>query len=185
MHKTLRLGGLLLSAALWAAPIAVQADTQVVYSDQSRNVFQVAVPDFWKLRVGGPRELSPDGDEDIRAVERVFGLEPESDHGVWVGLISPPRFRSLEDAKEYARGLSGQLAKTTEILSAEDRRVGNYPATVITGTGRRDGRPVSFNVTMLDIKNGRVVVALTIMAQGFDQSALADVNAILTSIKAR
>jgi len=38
---------------------------------------------------------------------------------------------------------------------------------------------------MLDIKNGRVVVALTIMSQGFDQSALADVNAILTSIKAR
>lgn len=112
-------------------------------------------------------------------------MEPESEHGVWLGLISPPRFRSLEDAKEYVRGLSGQLAKTTEILSAEDRRVGIYPATVITGTGRRDGRPVSFNVTMLDIKNGRVVVALTIMSQGFDHSALADVNAILTSIKAR
>lgn len=185
MLKTLKRGCLLLGVALCGAPMLAKADTQVVYSDQTRNVFQVDVPDFWNLRVGGPRELSPDGDEDIRAVERVFGLEPESDHGVWVGLISPPRFRSLEDANEYARSLSGQLAKTTEILSAEDRRVGNYPATVITGTGRRDGRPVSFNVTMLDIKNGRVVVALTIMSQGFDQSALADVNAILTSIKAR
>ncbi len=185
MHKTLRLGGLFLSAAFWAAPMVAQADTQVVFSDQTRNVFQVDVPDFWNLRVGGPRELSPDGDEALRTVERVFGLEPESDHGVWVGLISPPRFGSLEDAKEYARGLSGQLAKTTEILTAEDRRVGNYPATVITGTGRREGRPVSFNVTMLDIRNGRVVVALTIMSQGFDQSALADVNAILNSIKAQ
>lgn len=185
MLKTLRLGSLLLGGVLCGAPMLVQADTQVVYSDQTRNVFQVDVPDFWNLRVGGPRELSPDGDEDIRAVERVFGLEPESDHGVWVGLISPPRFGSLEDAKDYARSLSGQLAKTTEILSAEDRRVGNYPATVITGSGRRDGRPVSFNVTMLDIKNGRVVVALTIMSQDFDQRALADVNAILNSIKAR
>jgi len=185
MLETLRLGSLLLGGALCGAPILVQADTQVVYSDQTRNVFQVDVPDFWNLRVGGPRELSLDGDEDIRAVERVFGLEPESDHGVWVGLISPPRFGSLEDGKDYARSLSGQLAKTTEILSAEDRRVGNYPATVITGSGRRDGRPVSFNVTMLDIKNGRVVVALTFMSQDFDQRALADVNAILNSIKAR
>ncbi len=185
MLKTLKLGCLLLCPVLSGAPMLAQADTQVVYSDQTRNVFQVDVPDFWNLRVGGPRALSPDGDEELRTVERVFGMEPESDHGVWVGLISPPRFRSLEDAKEYARGLSGQLATTTEILSAKDRRVGSYPATVITGTGRREGRPVTFNVTMLDIKNGRVVVALTIMSQGFDQRALADVNAILNSIKAR
>ncbi|SMP35107.1 hypothetical protein [Shimia sagamensis] len=185
MQKTLRLVGLLLSAVLCAASSLALAGTQVAYSDQTRNVFQVDVPDFWNLRVGGPRDLAPSNDDDIRAVERVFGLEPESDHGVWVGLISPQKFRTLEDAKEYARGLSGQLAKTTEILTAEDRRVGNYPATVITGTGRRDGKPVSFNVTLLDIQNGRVVVALTIMSQGFDQSALTDVNAILQSIKAR
>jgi len=185
MQKTLRLGGLLLSAALCSAPMLVQADTQVVYSDETRNVFQVDIPDFWKLRVGGPRDLAPTDGDELRSVERVFGLEPESAHGVWIGLISPPKFHTLEDAKEYARGLSGQLAKTTDILTAEDRRVGNYPATVITGTGRRDGKPVSFNVTLLDIKNGRVVVALTIMSQGFDQSALTDVNAILQSIKAR
>lgn len=185
MQKTLRLGSLLLSVAMCTTPMLAQADTQVVYRDQTRSVFQVDVPDFWKLRVGGPRDLAPTDGDEIRAVERVFGLEPESDHGVWIGLISPPKFRTLEDAKEYARGLSGQLAKTTEILSAEDRRIGNYAATVITGIGRRDGRPVSFNVTLLDIKNGRVVVALTIMSQGFDQSALTDVNDILNSIKAR
>lgn len=185
MVKLRQLPALVIACVLLVAPALASAGTRVVYSDDSRSIFEIAVPDFWTLRVGGAREISPSGEGAFRSIERVFGLEPESGHGVWLGLISPPRFASLEDAKAYARGLGSQLAKTTKILSSTDRRVAGFPATVVTGTGRRDGRPVSFNVSLIDLRNGRVVVALTIMEQRFDSGALDDVNAILNSIKAR
>lgn len=164
---------------------AAMADSRLVYADSTESVFQVTVPDFWTVRVGGPREISPDETEELRLVERVFGLEPERGHGVWIGLISPGKFRTLDDAKAYARGLSGQLAQTTKIVDVQDRLISGRPATVITGTGRRDGRPVSFNVALLDLQNGRVVVALTVLQKGYERSALTDVNAIIQSIRAQ
>lgn len=161
------------------------ADTPATYMDGPDRIFQVSVPDFWNLRTGGMREIAPDAADELRSVERVFGLSPEKDHGVWMGLISPPQFRNLQDAKNYARSLSGQLAKSTKITGNMDRRVAGYPATVIEGTGRRNGKSVNFTVVLMDLKTGRVVIGLTVLEHGHDPNALADVNAILQSIKAR
>ncbi|GAA6178645.1 MULTISPECIES: hypothetical protein [unclassified Shimia] len=168
-----------------ASVTAVTAGTTAVYEDAGKGVFEVTVPDFWTLRVGGDRDLTPSSEDELRVVERVFGLTPEKDHGVWIGLISPPRFHTLQDAKDYARSLGGQLAKTTEITSSKDRRISGYPAHVIEGTGRRDGRAVNFTVMLLDMQNSRVVVGLTVLEKGYDPNAVADINAILQSIKAR
>lgn len=184
MRRFLKCAALAAATCLFGAAHAL-ADTQVTYEDEDQAVFSVHVPDFWTLRVGGDRDIAPDAKAPLRSVARVFGLSPELDHGVWVGLMSPPRFRTLQDAKDYAQSLSGQLAKTTEITATQERRVAGYPAFVIEGNGRREGRAVSFTVALLELPNRRVVVGLTVLESGYDPSALTDVNAILHSVKAR
>ena len=171
--------------ALCLFPIGAQAETEVVYSDAGRDVFEVTIPDFWTLRVGGAREITPSSDEALRPIARVFGLSPETENGVWIGLISPPQLRSLEDAADYAQSLSGQLAETTEVTSRESRRIAGYPAFVLEGTGRRSGRDVNFTAAVIELPGQRVVVGLTVLERGYDPSALKDVNAILHSIKAQ
>lgn len=171
--------------ALSLLPQVALSDTEVVYADAGRNVFEVTVPDFWTLRVGGAREITPSDDDALRPIARVFGLSPELENGVWVGLMSPPQLRGLEDAKDYAQSLSGQLAKTTEITGTESREIAGYPAFVVEGTGRRDGRLVHFTAAVLELPRDRVVVGLTVLEKGYDTSALSDVNAILQSIRAR
>ncbi len=184
MRKFLQRSTLLAMSFGFCAHTAV-ADTPATYMDGTDSVFQVIIPDFWNLRTGGMREIAPETTDELRSVERVFGLSPEKDHGVWMGLISPPQFRNLQDAKDYAHSLSGQLAKSTKVTGSSDRRVAGFPASVIEGTGRRNGKAVDFTVVLMDLKNGRVVVGLTILEKGYDPNALTDVNAILQSIKAR
>lgn len=171
--------------ALCLFPIGAQAETEVVYSDAGSDVFEVTIPDFWTLRVGGAREITPSSDEALRPIARVFGLSPETANGVWIGLISPPQLRALEDAADYAQSLSGQLAETTEVTSRESRRIAGYPAFVLEGTGRRSGRGVNFIAAVIELPGQRVVVGLTVLERGYDPSALKDVNAILHSIKAQ
>ncbi|MBO9477160.1 hypothetical protein J7382_06415 [Shimia sp. R11_0] len=185
MTRLTKFGAILTAGFLLASAQTALAETQAIYSDASDKVFEVTVPDFWTLRVGGDRDIEASTEEGLRAVERVFGLSPENGHGVWMGLISPSRLRTLEDAKDYARNLGGQLAKTTEITGSSERRVAGYPAHIIEGTGRRNGKAIDFTVMLLDLPNNRVVVGLTVLEKGYDVSALDDVNAILQSIKAR
>ncbi len=173
------------TGALSMVPQFAHSETEVVYSDAGQNIFEVTVPDFWTLRAGGQRDIAPSSDDAFRPIARVFGLTPESDSGVWVGLMSPPHLRTLEDAKDYARSLSGQLAKTTEITSTENRKVAGYPAFVVEGNGRRDGRAVNFTAAVLELPRNRVVLGLTVLERGYDPNALTDVNAILQSIQAR
>ncbi|MDA5555566.1 hypothetical protein [Shimia sp. MMG029] len=173
------------AGALFVIPHVAHSETEVTYADAGRNVFEVTVPDFWTLRVGGEREITPPSEDALRPVARVFGLSPESANGVWVGLMSPPQLRSLKDARDYAKSLSGQLAKTTEIVRTEERTVAGYPAFVIDGKGRRNGRSVNFTAAVLELPRNRVVVGLTVLERGYDPDALSDVNAILQSIQAR
>ena len=45
----------------------------ITYKDAGRSLFTVNAPDFWSVRVGGPRELSADG-QDARTVSRLVGM---------------------------------------------------------------------------------------------------------------
>ncbi|PSL21657.1 hypothetical protein [Shimia abyssi] len=161
------------------------ADTPVTYMDGSDAVFNMAIPDFWTARVGGPRVLSAPGEDAPRGVDRVIGLEPESNSGVWVGFVSPRGLSTLDEATEYARSLAPQIAKEAEVTEFEERRIAGYPARVYRGNGRRDGRTVYFTVSLIDLPNGRVVFSLTAFEAGYDPAAIEDINAIYNSIRSR
>lgn len=161
------------------------ADTPVTYKDGARSVFSITVPDFWTVRVGGERQLSAPGEDLERVVERVIGLEPESNSGVWVGFVSPDGMSTLAEAEEYARSLAPQIASDLDVTESEDRRIAGYPARVYRGSGRRDGQTVYFTVSLIDLPNGRVVFSMTALHGDYQRDALQDVNAIYDSIRSR
>ncbi|MEP2530974.1 hypothetical protein [Shimia sp.] len=161
------------------------ADTPVTYNDGSNSVFRINVPDFWSARVGGHRELTAPGDEGSRVVDRVIGLQPERDSGVWVGFVSPNGLSTLDEAAEYARSLAPQIAKDTEITDFENRNIAGYPSRVYRGHGRRDGNTVYFTVSLIDLPNGRVIFSMTALQPGYEPTVLDDVNAIYNSIRSQ
>ncbi|SFM12324.1 hypothetical protein [Shimia aestuarii] len=181
----MNLQGVLALIAGFMPVSAAVADTPVHYRDGSETIFSVDVPDFWTVRVGGSRTLTPPGEDASRDVERVIGLEPESDSGVWVGFVVPEGLRTLDEAADYARSLAPQIAKDTEVTEFESRRIAGYPARVYRGTGRRNGTTVHFTVSLIDLPNGSVIFSMTALHPGYRADALEDVNAIYNSIRTR
>ena len=173
------------SAALVLAVGLAHAGTPVTYTDGDKPVFSIEVPDFWKVRVGGDRSLTPPGEEESRVVERVIGLQPEKDSGVWIGFVSPDGLRTLDEAEDYARSLAQQVAKGATVTDLESRRIAGYPARVYRGQGRRDNQTVFFTVSLIDLPNGRVVFSMTALSADYARDALVDVNAIYNSIRSR
>lgn len=172
----------LILPVLVAAPAL--ADMPVTYRDEGRSLFSLSVPDFWSVRAGGARMLAgPDGGEE-RAVARVIGLEPTADKGVWVGFISPRGVRDFDDALEYLRQVGPFLVKDAAAETHSRRVVGGLPAATIAGTGRRDGKAVSFTAVLIDLPGNRMAISVTVLEAGADPALVGDVNAIYGSFRA-
>ena len=159
------------------------AGTPVTYTDGSKALFQIEVPDFWSLRTGGLRELADQDATDLRDVSRVFGLTPNAHPGVWVGLISPHGVSTLAQARDYLRDIGPFLVQDAETSDPVTRRIGGLPARSIAGQGRRDGKRVDFTALAIDLPGNRVVIAVVVLEQGSDPDPIGDINAMLASIR--
>ena len=87
--------------AMSAAPLL--ADTPLGYTQNGKALFRIDVPDFWNVRIGGPRTLTPPGEDEARDVARVIGLLPEGAEGIWMGFSVPQGISSIEDGVDYMR----------------------------------------------------------------------------------
>lgn len=172
------------SAVMSLGVVPALADTPVTYTDAGQPLFRFIVPDYWALRVGGPREIEDTSLGDARAVARVMGMRPVTDDTVWMGFVSPQGVTSIEDGVEYLSDIDKFLVKEPQITGSSRRSVGGLPAQVFRGTGRRDGRGVNFAATVIDLPKGRVAVAVAILRDGADPSYVDDLNAVFDSFRA-
>ena len=170
-------------ASLWFGAGLVSAETPVTYTDQGRGLFSFAVPDFWVVRTGGPREIEDTELGDLRAVARVMGVRPVTDDNVWMGFVSPSGVASIDGGLRYLEDVDKFLVKDPAISSSGRTRIGGLPAHVIRGTGNRDGRGVSFTAAVIDLPNGRVAVAVAILRDGADPAYVDDLNAVFASFR--
>lgn len=169
--------------ALWigaAAPAA--AETPVTYTDAGRALFSFAVPDFWVLRTGGPRDIEDTQLGDPRAVARVMGIRPFTDESVWMGFVSPAGVTSIQDGLRYLDDIDKFLVNEPTVTSTSDTRISGLPAKVIRGTGKRDGG-VNFTATIIDLPRNRVAIAVTILRNGADPAYVDDLNAVFASFR--
>ncbi len=173
----------LCAAAFMLAPAIAHTGTPVTYTDAGRALFQFDVPDFWSLRTGGLRDLTGPEADDIRDVSRVFGMMPEAHPGVWVGLISPHGISNLQEATEYLRDIGPFLVEDVSLAEPHLRKIGGMPARSVAGTGRRGGKHVDFTVLTIDLPAGRVAIAVVVFEAGADTDPVADINAMLASIR--
>ncbi len=170
-------------AALWVgAAVPAAADTPVTYTDAGRALFSFAVPDFWVLRTGGPRDIEDTELGDPRAVARVMGFKPVTDESVWMGFVSPAGVTSIQDGLRYLEDIDKFLVNDPTVTSTSDTRIAGLPAKVIRGTGARDGG-VSFTATIIDLPRGRVAIAVTILRNGADPAYVDDLNAVFASFR--
>ncbi|CUJ89411.1 hypothetical protein RUE5091_00868 [Ruegeria denitrificans] len=171
-------------AALWIGVVTpVSAETPITYTDAGRALFSFAVPDFWGVRTGGPREIEDTELGDIRGVARVMGIKPVTDDNVWMGFVSPAGVASIDDGLRYLDDIDKFLVKDPTVTSTSDTRIGGLPARVIRGTGTRDGRGINFTATIIDLPKGRVAVVVAILRDGADPTYVDDLNAVFASFR--
>lgn len=169
---------------LVALPGPARADLPVTYKDGDRALFHFSAPDFWSVRAGGPRTLTPPGEDAPREVARVIGLEPTAEPHVWMGFVSPPGVRTLSGGRAYLREIGPLLVKEPSVASARSVLIGGRRAETFAGTGRRNGRGVNFTAVVIDLPNDRVAVSVVVLEAGVNPDIVTDVNAVFASFRA-
>ena len=160
------------------------ADTPMDYTENGKALFRIDVPDFWNVRIGGPRTLTPPGEDEPRNIARVIGLSPEGSDGIWMGFVVPEGISSIDEGVDYMREQGPHLLRDVEISERRARTIGNREALTLTGKGRRNGRQVQFTAVLIDLPGPRVAFSVTVLENGFDTKVLEDVNDIYASFRA-
>jgi len=178
------LGSFLAAAGMWSlAPDHAAAQTPVTYVDQGQAVFHLSMPDFWQMRSGGFRVLDAEGPEAGRSTNRVMGFSPSGDTSALFAVVSPIDVRTLEQGQEYLADVGRFLVQDAEVSGSERRQIAGLPAVRFTGQGRREGKSVNFTATVIDLPNGRVVVAVAVLEAGATEAAVSELNAMFASIR--
>ncbi len=172
-------------AATTLLPGGAVADTSVTYTDAGQAIFQFDVPDFWTLRVGGPRALDDPEFDGERVVHRLFGLTPSAGDDMWSGLLSPRGVRSFDDGVAYLEEVGPFLVKNAETTRRRDLTINGLRAKSFSGHGRRDGRAVHYTAVLIALPSGRFVVSVTVIGAGADANLTKDVDAMLASVRGR
>jgi hypothetical protein len=160
------------------------AGIPMIYQDQDTPVFRFDVPDNWAARVGF--EVSADAMPEGQApAPRIISLMPEgSDGRVWTGLWSPAGVTGLEAGIAYAKSLDAKLLENAEITASREVALPGGQARIASGTGTRLGEAVVFNIAVLALTSGRVVLAAFVGAQDARTALETDMQATLNSIQA-
>ncbi|MCV2889550.1 hypothetical protein [Ruegeria aquimaris] len=165
-------------------PMSAVADMPLTYVSDGEALFHLKAPDFWQVRSGGPRALTPPGSEEARLINRVIGLEPEAEPGVWVGFMSPNGVSTFAQAEEYLRNIGKSVVSDPELREQNSIRVGGLPAARYAGTGRRNGRAVEFTAVLVDLPGSRVAISLAVVEAVARPELVEDINAIYASFRA-
>ncbi|MEX0349910.1 MAG: hypothetical protein AB3N15_10850 [Paracoccaceae bacterium] len=172
------------AALLMGLPGTVFADMPLTYESDGRALFRLSAPDFWQVRAGGPRAITAPETGEARLINRVIGMEPVADKGVWVGFLSPNGISTLDQAEDYLAGIGKSLVSNPKVTGRGSIKLGGLPANRITGTGRHDGRAVSFTALLIDLPTDRVAISLAVIENGANPELVNDVNAIYSSFRA-
>ncbi|SMO35403.1 hypothetical protein [Ruegeria faecimaris] len=170
-------------AVVCAGAGSAKAETPITYTDEGRALFSFAVPDFWSVRTGGPREVDDTELNDPRAVARVMGIKPVTDDNVWIGFVSPSGVSSIDGGLRYLQDIDKFLVKDPIVSETVATRIGGLPARVIRGTGTRDRRGINFTATVIDLPRDRVAVAVAVLRDGADPGYVDDLNAVFASFR--
>jgi len=137
---------------------AAQAGMPVVYQNAGTELFRVDVPDNWTLRVGEEvdKAAMPAG---LDPAPRIVSMMPEGGAGrMWLGFWSPPGVSGLDGGIAYVKSLDARLLDAPKVTGSRDIGLPAGPARIVSGTAKRLGDPVVFDVAVIALPSGRVIV---------------------------
>ncbi|GAA6190852.1 hypothetical protein NBRC116597_07710 [Phaeobacter sp. NW0010-22] len=168
---------------LGLTPGLAVAEMPVIYKNGGQSLFEVSAPDYWQVRAGGPRVISPPDLEEERLINRVIGFSPVSDQGAWVGFMSPNGVRTFDQAVEYLRNVGKSIVEDPVLVSEKKTRIGGLSAAKYAGHGRRGRKTVNFTAVLIDLPQDRVAISIAILEAGVDPEMINDINAIYSSFR--
>ncbi len=168
---------------LGLTPSLAVAEMPVIYKNGGQSLFEVSAPDYWQVRAGGPRVLSPPDLDEERLINRVIGFSPVSEQGAWVGFMSPNGVRTFDQAVEYLRNIGKSIVEDPVLDSETKTRIGGLAAAKYAGHGRRGRKAVNFTALLIDLPGDRVAISIAILEAGVDPEMINDINAIYSSFR--
>ncbi|WP_425090203.1 hypothetical protein [Tropicimonas sp. S265A] len=172
----------LCAALALATPVA--ADVRASYVLDGRTLFSMLIPDFWTLKTGGERLITPPDEDIARPAPQIMSAHPTVEPDVWIGAFSPRGIRTVAEGRAYLAEIGQFLTTTPEITSTGPGRIGGMAAHLIKGTGRRDGRDIAFTIAVLDLPGQNVGIVAGIAEQGADPALVAQLNETFASVRA-
>lgn len=169
------------AAALAASPAL--ADLRVSYADGDTSLFSLSVPDFWTLNAGGVRDISPPGEDRPRSVPQVMTLHPSVEPQVWMVAFSPPGVTTIDEGIAYLREIDKFLAEDPTVTTNAPGRIAGRPSQIIKGSGRRDGKTISFTIGVIDLPGPRVAITAGIAEATADPALVFSLNEIFSSLR--
>jgi len=160
------------------------ADLRLTYAEEDRALFSVEVPAFWTVESGGPRTITPPGEEEARLSPQIVSMRPTVDPTVWMGFFSPDGIATVEDGVAYLAEIEKFLSSDAEVTSNGPGRVGGLPARIIKGAGRRDGQDISFTIAVVDLPGARVAIAAGVAEARADPALVFEINRVFSSMRA-
>lgn len=148
----------LLTLFALASPGVAFAGMPVVYQNAGAELFTVEVPDNWTVRVGEEvaKAAMPAG---LDPAPRIVSMMPEGGAGrMWLGFWSPPGVSGLDGGIAYVKSLDQRLLQDAKVTSSRDIGLPAGPARIISGTAKRLGDPVVFDIAVIALPSGRVIV---------------------------
>ncbi|SLN37558.1 hypothetical protein PSA7680_01816 [Pseudoruegeria aquimaris] len=172
---------LLCAAVLALGAVPATAEIMASYETGGRDIFSLRVPDNWVVSAGGfEARQAP---EEVTRVPRVLGLRPEADRRVWVGFVSPDGVSTTAQAEAYIRSLDLRLVEDPRLGPPRQTTIGGRSTRTYTGTGSRDGRPVSFTIALIDMPGPRMVIGLIVGEEGARGLYRDEINALVRSFR--
>lgn len=160
------------------------AEMPITYRDSTGALFAFTAPDFWSVRTGGERSLTPPGSDEARLINRVIGLQPHAEEGVWMGFMSPNGVRTYDEAVAYLQEIGRFVVTNPEVTERTRVTIGGLPAARFTGTGQRGLKGVNFTAVLIDLPGPRVAISLVVMESGVNPELINDVNGVFASFRA-
>jgi hypothetical protein len=137
---------------------AAHAGMPVVYQNAGTELFRIDVPDNWTLRVGEELDKAamPAG---LDPAPRIISMMPEGGAGrMWLGFWSPTGVSGLDGGIAYVKSLDQRMLQDAKVTGSRDIGLPAGPARIVSGTAKRLGDPVVFDIAVIALPSGRVIV---------------------------
>ena len=135
----------------------VYAHTLVYTLQNGTPVFQMTVPDGWRLDLDYDTPLDAE-DDPPRVVEAI----PKDGAKLWLGMWVLREIEDISEAREFFDSLEQYILSDVVVNTESDENLNGMPAHSLRGTAKKETEAVDWAIVMFQVKPETVAAILYI-----------------------